>query len=225
MSCWRPEWSTSQYVPPRPVWPESVSHSSAMTDPATFTGKRVAVIGRGQSALESAALLSENGAEVEIITRSPAVVWNGPPLPPDRPLLQRLREPEAGLGSGWGTWFYSRHPGLFRHLPERTRMQRRAPHSARPGPAGCAIGSRARSRSGPASYLLRATPDGVAAGTCRRDGRERRTPRTTSSRPPATGRTWAGCRSSALSWPPGCAPSPAPRSWTATTSPPPRGCT
>jgi cation diffusion facilitator CzcD-associated flavoprotein CzcO len=121
------------YMPPSLSGHESVSHSSAMTEPAAFRGKRVAVIGRGQSALESAALLRENGAEVEIITRSPAVVWNGPPLPPDRPLLQRLREPEAGLGSGWGTWFYSRHPGLFRHLPERTRI-----HRARTalGPAG-----------------------------------------------------------------------------------------
>src|SRR5262249_6246604 len=41
-----------------------------------------------------------------------------------RPLPQRIREPEAGLGSGWSTWFYSRHPGLFRHLPERSRIYR-----------------------------------------------------------------------------------------------------
>ena len=37
--------------------------------------------------------------------RAEHVTWNGAPLPPDRPLWQRLREPEAGLGSGWGTWF------------------------------------------------------------------------------------------------------------------------
>jgi FAD-dependent urate hydroxylase len=103
---------------------ESVSHSSTITEPAVFSGMHVAVIGRGQSALESAALLRENGADVEIITRSPALAWNGPPLLPDRPLHQLLREPEAGLGSGWGTWFYSNQPGLFRHLPERTRIYR-----------------------------------------------------------------------------------------------------
>ena len=50
--------------------------------------------------------------------------WNGAPLAPDRPLLRRLREPEAGLGSGWSTWFYSRKPSLFRHLPESTRVFR-----------------------------------------------------------------------------------------------------
>src|SRR5262249_38050180 len=36
-----------------------------------FKGQRVAVIGRGQSALECAALLHENQAEVVILTRSP----------------------------------------------------------------------------------------------------------------------------------------------------------
>jgi len=112
------------HTPARLSGQESVSHSSTITEPAVFSGMHVAVIGRGQSALESAALLRENGADVEIITRSPAVAWNGPPLLPERPLRQRLREPEAGLGSGWGTWFYSNQPGLFRHLPERTRVYR-----------------------------------------------------------------------------------------------------
>ena len=103
---------------------DRVRHSSQVTEPAAYRGQRVAVIGRGQSALESAALLQENGADVEIITRSPELKWNGPPLEPSRPLWQRLREPEAGLGSGWGTWFYSRRPGMFAHLPRTTRIYR-----------------------------------------------------------------------------------------------------
>jgi FAD-dependent urate hydroxylase len=121
------------YVPPQLDGHALVSHSSAVTDPAAYRGQQVAIVGRGQSALETAALLHENGAGVQIVTRSPAVAWNGPPLMPDRPLRQRLREPEAGLGSGWGTWFYSRQPGLFRHLPEQVRV-----HRARTalGPAG-----------------------------------------------------------------------------------------
>ena len=45
------------------------------------------------------------------------MAWNGQPLPLDRPLFQRLKEPESGLGSGWATWFYSNHPDLFRQLP------------------------------------------------------------------------------------------------------------
>src|SRR5579875_708145 len=59
-----------------------------------------------------------------MVLRKPTVAWNGLPLDPDRPLLQRLREPEAGLGSGYGTWFYSNHPGLFRRLPRSTRIYR-----------------------------------------------------------------------------------------------------
>src|SRR5579872_2469041 len=44
---------------------------------AEFAGKRVAVIGAGQSALESAALLHESGATVEIIAKIPQLRWIG----------------------------------------------------------------------------------------------------------------------------------------------------
>jgi cation diffusion facilitator CzcD-associated flavoprotein CzcO len=100
------------------------THSSAHTDLAAFDGQEVIVVGAGQSALESAALLHENGASVQVLARKRKVAWNGEPLPLDRPLLQRLREPEAGLGSGLGTWFYSNHPDLFRRLPQNTRVYR-----------------------------------------------------------------------------------------------------
>jgi thioredoxin reductase len=105
--------------------PSSVcTHSSAHTDLAALGGRQVVVVGAGQSALETAALLHEHGAGVQIVTREQRVVWNGPPLPSARPLYQRMAEPEAGLGSGWSTWFYSRHPKLFRHLPAATRVYR-----------------------------------------------------------------------------------------------------
>jgi FAD-dependent urate hydroxylase len=42
-----------------------------------FSGKRVAVIGAGQSALESAALLHESGAEVEVIAHISELRWIG----------------------------------------------------------------------------------------------------------------------------------------------------
>jgi FAD-dependent urate hydroxylase len=161
------------YTPGQLADHPQVTHSSAVTEPAAYRGMQVAVIGRGQSALETAALLRENGAGVQIITRSPAVAWNGPPLMPDRPLRQRLREPEAGLGSGWGTWFYSRHPGLFRHLPEQVRV-----HRARTalGPAGA---SWLRSRvEGKIPVLtsqhvedVAAAGDGIRVDLVARDGR------------------------------------------------------
>ena len=109
------------------------AHSSAYTDLAGFKARGSSSSGPGQSALESAALLHENGADVRLLARRPRLAWNGKPLSPDRPFAQRLREPEAGLGSGWATWFYSNHPDLFRGLPPAARV-----HRARTalGPAG-----------------------------------------------------------------------------------------
>ena len=51
------------------------SHSSEHRDLSRFAGQRLAVIGAGQSALESAALLYEAGAEVEVIARSRRIHW------------------------------------------------------------------------------------------------------------------------------------------------------
>jgi lysine/ornithine N-monooxygenase len=113
------------YVPP-PLssLPSSVcTHSSAHADPAALRGQDVIVVGAGQSALELAALLHERGASVRVLARAQRLTWTGEPLPPHRPLLRRLVEPEAGLGSGWNTWLYS-HPDLFRHLPRATRIRR-----------------------------------------------------------------------------------------------------
>ncbi len=114
------------YVPaPLSGLPASAcAHSSAYTDLAAFRGQDVVVVGAGQSALESAALLHEHGANVQVLARRYVIGWNGRPLNPNRPLFRRLREPEAGLGSGWSTWFYSNHPELFRRLPAKTRVYR-----------------------------------------------------------------------------------------------------
>jgi len=52
-----------------------VTHSSEHDDFVAFEGANVAVIGGGQSALESAALLHEAGAQVEVIARRPTLNW------------------------------------------------------------------------------------------------------------------------------------------------------
>lgn len=53
------------------------SHTSEHQDLRRFQGKRVLVVGGGQSALESAALLYESGAEVEIVARARQIHWLG----------------------------------------------------------------------------------------------------------------------------------------------------
>jgi FAD-dependent urate hydroxylase len=53
------------------------SHTSEHRNFARFAGKSVLVVGGGQSALESAALLHENGALVEIVARAQEIRWLG----------------------------------------------------------------------------------------------------------------------------------------------------
>lgn len=53
------------------------SHTSECYEFKKFAGKQVLVIGCGQSALESAALLHEAGAEVEIVARARHIRWLG----------------------------------------------------------------------------------------------------------------------------------------------------
>jgi Pyridine nucleotide-disulphide oxidoreductase/Flavin containing amine oxidoreductase len=55
--------------------PELATHASAHRDLSRFAGKRVLVVGGGQSALESAALLREAGADVEVLVRKDHLVW------------------------------------------------------------------------------------------------------------------------------------------------------
>ena len=65
---WRP--AEFQDLPPA-----LVSHTSVHRDFTQFAGKQVFVVGSGQSALESGALLHESGALVEIIARSHQIHW------------------------------------------------------------------------------------------------------------------------------------------------------
>jgi cation diffusion facilitator CzcD-associated flavoprotein CzcO len=65
------------WTPPafRNLTPELASHSSVHRDLDCFRGRRVIVIGGGQSALESAALLHELGAEVEVLVRAARIYF------------------------------------------------------------------------------------------------------------------------------------------------------
>jgi thioredoxin reductase len=98
-----------------------VSHSSDHVDFARFKGRDVTVIGAGQSALETTALLHEQGANVQIIARRPSVEWNRPPQ--NRSLLERLTKPRTPLGRGRRAWLYSHTPIVFHHLPEEKRIE------------------------------------------------------------------------------------------------------
>jgi hypothetical protein len=51
------------------------SHTADHSDLSTFGGQEVLVVGGGQSALESAALMHESGAEVEVVARAEQLHW------------------------------------------------------------------------------------------------------------------------------------------------------
>ncbi|MFI8518462.1 FAD-dependent oxidoreductase [Streptomyces sp. NPDC085481] len=98
-----------------------VTHSSHHGELDGFAGKDVTVIGAGQAALETAAILTEQGAAVRILARSGRLDWNTLPPALDRGAWQSLRAPHTGLGCGWQNRLYADTPGLFRRLPAATR--------------------------------------------------------------------------------------------------------
>jgi cation diffusion facilitator CzcD-associated flavoprotein CzcO len=57
--------------------PRFVTHCSDQNDVSRFQGKRVVVVGAGQSAMETAALVHEAGGNVEVVVREPQVRWYG----------------------------------------------------------------------------------------------------------------------------------------------------
>jgi FAD-dependent urate hydroxylase len=127
--------SHTAHIPPELVQlpAERLSHSGDHNDLSSFKGRQVVVIGAGQSALETAALLREAGASPHLIVRQPALAWNLVPVIKRRSLYQRLRRPMSNLGAGLGVWVYDNAPLLFHGLPLRTRT-----HIVRTtlGPAG-----------------------------------------------------------------------------------------
>jgi thioredoxin reductase len=117
---------------------DQMSHSSEERDLGRFAGKRVAVVGGGQSALESAALLHEGGADVEVLVRAPRIFFlRGAGLRhrlrdrigPVRPILY----PDTDVGPP-GLSFLVAHPELFRQFP-RDMQHRIARRSIRPAGA------------------------------------------------------------------------------------------
>jgi cation diffusion facilitator CzcD-associated flavoprotein CzcO len=108
-------------VPSGPSPAAAVSHSSQHHDLSGYAGARVAVVGAGQSALESAALLHEAGAEVTVLARG-QVRFGLPPKPPARGAGRLLPRANSPLGPTWRIYPFSHAPGQFRYLPAQTRV-------------------------------------------------------------------------------------------------------
>jgi FAD-dependent urate hydroxylase len=136
-------------------------------------GKRVAVIGAGQSALECAALLGEAGAEVEVIARIPVLRWIGM-----HPRLHRL-----GMIS---KMLYSKHdigpigisrlvacPHVLYHTPRRWRDRIRT-RAVRSAGAPWLISRLTRAKITTARKVMSAIETGDEVKLTLDDGSERR---------------------------------------------------
>lgn len=113
-----------------------VPHSVDIRELRPFAGRRVAVLGAGQSAIELAALLHEAGAEVEAIARASQVRWlvRSGWLHRRSPRLRRLLYPPTDVGPPVLNQLVAK-PLAFRTLPP-TLQARIAYRSIRPAAAG-----------------------------------------------------------------------------------------
>src|SRR5207248_3964418 len=102
---------------------EVVSHTCEHDAFGQFRGKQVAVIGRGQSACESAVLLKEAGAQVEIICRG-GIHWLGAPSADGQKemfcRLQELLTAPSAVGPFPLNWA-AELPAVVRHFPPKLR--------------------------------------------------------------------------------------------------------
>jgi FAD-dependent urate hydroxylase len=103
-------------VPGGPAATGVISHSSQHADLGRFAGREVVVVGAGQSALESAALLHEAGASVRILVRGRGISFGDPPT------SGWHWQPDTPLGRAWSLYVISRYAPAFRYLPVRTRL-------------------------------------------------------------------------------------------------------
>lgn len=111
------------YLPPvfRDLPATVLTHSSAHRELAGFKGRRVCVVGGGASAIDTAALLHEAGASVQLVGRQIAFHTRLPLH--GRTIWQRIREPHSGIGGGWRQAIMATAPLAFRELPERLRIR------------------------------------------------------------------------------------------------------
>jgi FAD-dependent urate hydroxylase len=104
-----------------------VSHSSQHQSFREFAGRRVLVVGAGQSALESAALLHESSADVEVVLRRRRLYWLDEERMGDSGPIHRFFYRRTGVGPVGVNWLVAA-PGLFQQMPIelRRRVSRRA---------------------------------------------------------------------------------------------------
>jgi FAD-dependent urate hydroxylase len=153
---------------------ELATHSMDVSEPTRFAGQSIAVIGCGQSAVETAALTSEAGAQVELIARDPAIRWliRGEQLRGIDPLLRRLLYAPTDVGPAGVSRLVAK-PNVFRRLP-RSLQDRLAYRSIRPAATSWLFDRTADIKMTFSRQVAKARPDGNGVLLTLDDGSHRR---------------------------------------------------
>jgi Predicted flavoprotein involved in K+ transport len=91
-----------------------VSHTGDYAELSCFKDQRVVIIGGGQAALESAALLHEQGAAVSVLVRH-QLRWlaKADTRTAFMSIIHAIRAPQAGMGEGWLNVLLEKFPYLL----------------------------------------------------------------------------------------------------------------
>jgi cation diffusion facilitator CzcD-associated flavoprotein CzcO len=100
-----------------------VSHSFDPSDLSSFVGRRVAIVGGGASAIDTATLIGERGGEASLISRRAELKFGGRPMPGEPSVWRRLRHPPSGLGPSWRSRLSTDAPLVFHWLPASWRVE------------------------------------------------------------------------------------------------------
>lgn len=114
----------------RELSPELATHTQEHKEFSRFAGKQVAVLGRGQSAVQTAAFLHEAGADVEVIARG-EIVWIERKLYEQGGFARHIFYTPSDVGPPGLNWIIH-FPSLCFRLPEelRVRIDQRATRPA-----------------------------------------------------------------------------------------------
>ena len=148
-----------------------VSHTSHHNDLSKFRGKEVLVVGGGQSALESAVLLDEAGARVQVLMRGPVMRWLGIKRRwMHGKIAGRMLYGPADVGPA-GISLLVQRPNLFRRLP-RAVQDLWGPRATRPA-ASCWVKARtANVRINTGRFVVQARSQGARICVQLNDGSE-----------------------------------------------------
>lgn len=148
-------------------------HSSELRDLGEFAGRRTAVVGSGQSAIELAALLHEAGADVEVIARADRIRWlrRSAWLHGRDGVVRRLLYPPTDVGPV-GLSHLVAVPEAFRRVPVRLG-ERIAYRCIRPAAAGWLVDRVAGVRITLGRHVIGATTAGDSLRLALDDGTAR----------------------------------------------------